>query len=143
MSQVRRHELIIEFVNRHGFANIEQLTSHFMVTPQTIRRDLNQLANLGQVRRHHGGASSSSSTKNSDYKTRLSSNMVAKNRIAEQVARSIPDGASLFINIGTTTEAIARALLNHQELNIVTNNLHVAGWTTGSFDTVDKRKLSL
>jgi|TARA_B110000977_G_scaffold115659_1_gene149439 DeoR family glycerol-3-phosphate regulon repressor len=126
MSQVRRHELIIEFVNRHGFANIEQLTSHFMVTPQTIRRDLNQLANLGQVRRHHGGASSSSSTKNSDYKTRLSSNMVAKNRIAEQVARSIPDGASLFINIGTTTEAIARALLNHQELNIVTNNLHVA-----------------
>ena len=31
MSQVRRHELIVDFVNRHGFANIEQLTSHFMV----------------------------------------------------------------------------------------------------------------
>jgi DeoR family glycerol-3-phosphate regulon repressor len=111
MSQVRRHELIVDFVNRHGFANIEQLTSHFMVTPQTIRRDLNQLANLGQVRRHHGGASSSSST---------------KNRIAEGVARNIPNGASLFINIGTTTEAIARALLQHEDLQIVTNNLHVA-----------------
>ncbi len=126
MSQARRHELIIEFVNQYGFANIEQLTSHFMVTPQTIRRDLNKLANLGQVRRHHGGAASSSSTKNSDYKTRLSFNMVAKNRIAENVARNIPNGASLFINIGTTTEAIARALLDHEELNIVTNNLHVA-----------------
>jgi DeoR family glycerol-3-phosphate regulon repressor len=97
-----------------------------MVTPQTIRRDLNQLANLGQVRRHHGGASSSSSTKNSDYSDRLSFNMGSKNRIAEGVARSIPNGASLFINIGTTTEAIARALLHHEDLQIVTNNLHVA-----------------
>lgn len=78
MSQVRRHELIVDFVNRHGFANIEQLTSHFMVTPQTIRRDLNQLANSGHVRRHHGGASSSSSTKNSDYSDRLSFNMGSK-----------------------------------------------------------------
>ena len=126
MSQVRRHELIVDFVNRHGFANIEQLPSHFMVTPQTIRRDLNQLANLGQVRRHHGGASSSSSTKNSDYSDRLSFNMGSKNRIAEGVARNIPNGASLFINIGTTTEAIARALLQHEDLQIVTNNLHVA-----------------
>jgi len=126
MSQVRRHELIVDFVNQRGFANIEQLTSHFMVTPQTIRRDLNQLANEGHIRRHHGGASSSSSTKNSDYNERLSFNMGPKNRIAEEVARSIPNGASLFINIGTTTEAIARALLHHEELRIVTNNLHVA-----------------
>jgi DeoR family glycerol-3-phosphate regulon repressor len=78
------------------------------------------------VRRHHGGASSSSSTKNSDYSDRLSFNMGSKNRIAEGVARSIPNGASLFINIGTTTEAIARALLHHEDLQIVTNNLHVA-----------------
>ncbi|MFQ3211245.1 DeoR/GlpR family transcriptional regulator [Candidatus Njordibacter sp. Uisw_039] len=126
MSQVRRHELIVDFVNQRGFANIEQLTSHFMVTPQTIRRDLNQLASLGQVRRHHGGASSSSSTKNSDYSDRLSFNMGAKIRIAEKVASCIPNGASLFINIGTTNEAIARALLHHEELQVVTNNLHVA-----------------
>lgn len=126
MSQVRRHELIVDFVNQRGFANIEQLTSHFMVTPQTIRRDLNQLASLGQVRRHHGGASSSSSTKNSDYSDRLSFNMGAKIRIAEKVANCIPNGASLFINIGTTNEAIARALLHHEELQVVTNNLHVA-----------------
>ena len=52
--------------------------------------------------------------------------MEAKNRIAEKVASSITNGASLFINIGTTTEAIARALLHHEELQIVTNNLHVA-----------------
>jgi DeoR family glycerol-3-phosphate regulon repressor len=42
------------------------------------------------------------------------------------VARQIPDHASLFINIGTTTEFIARALLNHAQLKVITNNLHVA-----------------
>lgn len=38
----------------------------------------------------------------------------------------IPDGASLFINIGTTTELIATKLLNHKNLHVVTNNIHVA-----------------
>jgi len=50
----------------------------------------------------------------------------AKQRIAEQVASEIPDHSSIFINIGTTTEAIAQALLNHNDLTIITNNLHVA-----------------
>jgi DeoR family glycerol-3-phosphate regulon repressor len=45
---------------------------------------------------------------------------------ADAVARQIPDHASLFINIGTTTESIARALLNHSHLKVITNNLHVA-----------------
>ena len=45
---------------------------------------------------------------------------------AEAVARHIPDDASLFINIGTTTEEVARALLRHRGLRIITNNLHVA-----------------
>jgi DeoR family glycerol-3-phosphate regulon repressor len=49
-----------------------------------------------------------------------------KQRIGEAIAAQIPDHASLFINIGTTTESIARALLNHNHLKIITNNLHVA-----------------
>ena len=48
------------------------------------------------------------------------------NRRAELVARHIPDEASLFINIGTTTEAVARALLGHSRLKVITNNLNVA-----------------
>ena len=49
-----------------------------------------------------------------------------KQRIGEAIAAQIPDHASLFINIGTTTESIARALLNHNHLKIITNNLNVA-----------------
>ena len=49
-----------------------------------------------------------------------------KRRIAQLVAAHIPDHASLFINIGTTTEEIARHLLQHVGLRIITNNLNVA-----------------
>lgn len=42
------------------------------------------------------------------------------------VARHIPDQASLFINLGTTTESVAHALLRHRGLRVITNNLHVA-----------------
>ena len=49
-----------------------------------------------------------------------------KARIAEARGDQIPDGATLFIDIGTTPEAVAHALLNHNNLRIVTNNLNVA-----------------
>ncbi|VEB39793.1 Glycerol-3-phosphate regulon repressor [Chromobacterium violaceum] len=49
-----------------------------------------------------------------------------KRRIAACVARHIPDNASLFINLGTTTEEVAKALHRHRGLRVITNNLHVA-----------------
>ena len=49
-----------------------------------------------------------------------------KQRIAVAVAAQIPDHASLFINIGTTTEEVAKELLGHKALRIITNNLNVA-----------------
>jgi DeoR family glycerol-3-phosphate regulon repressor len=38
----------------------------------------------------------------------------------------VPDGCSLILNIGTTTEAIARELMRHRGLRVITNNLNVA-----------------
>lgn len=126
MAQRRRQDLIMELIQKNGFVTTEQLVEHFQVTPQTIRRDLNQLAEQSRVRRHHGGAGIDSSTVNTAYHTRKIMELEAKEHIAETLVRLIPDNASLFINIGTTTETIARALLNHNNLRIVTNNLHVA-----------------
>uniref|UniRef100_A0A1I7Y393 HTH deoR-type domain-containing protein n=1 Tax=Steinernema glaseri TaxID=37863 RepID=A0A1I7Y393_9BILA len=96
------------------------------VTPQTIRRDINQLAEVNLLRRYHGGAAYDSSIENTAYAMRADQMRDEKQRIAEAIAAQIPDHASLFINIGTTTESIARALLNHNHLKIITNNLHVA-----------------
>ena len=48
------------------------------------------------------------------------------------MAKEIPDNASLFINIGTTTEAVAQALCDHRKLKIITNNLNVATMLTSN-----------
>lgn len=127
MAQQTRHEKILDLVNRQGFATIEELVQTFGVTPQTVRRDLNILHEQSLLRRYHGGAGSlGSSTANTTYQQRQVHNADEKRRIAAAVAENIPDHASLFINIGTTNEAIAHALLARRSLKVITNNLHVA-----------------
>ena len=126
MKQTERHARIIEIVTSSGFATIEELAQQFNVTQQTIRRDLKELDHENKVQRYHGGAGLNSSTLNTSYSNRKVSFLKEKQLIAKEVAKAIPDNASLFINIGTTTEAIAQALLKHHNLTIITNNLHVA-----------------
>src|SRR3546814_13540180 len=46
----------------------------------------------------------------------------------------LPDNASLFINIGTTTEQVANALVDHKGLRVITNNLNVANILGGKPD---------
>jgi DeoR family glycerol-3-phosphate regulon repressor len=121
-----RHAEIVALVRQRGFVTIEKLAQRFDVTVQTIRRDLTQLAEAGKVQRFHGGAGLPSSVENIDYSTRKVLNLSEKQRIAHLVAQQIPDHSSLFINIGTTTEAVARELLGHQDLRFITNNLNVA-----------------
>src|SRR5690606_1920655 len=126
MNLAPRQLSILELVRERGYVSIEELAQQFTVTPQTIRRDINQLGEAGLLRRYHGGAAHDSSVQNTAYTQRARQMRDEKRRIADAMAAHIPDQASLFINIGTTTEAIAHALLNHRGLKIITNNLHVA-----------------
>lgn len=126
MKQIERHTLIVDRVNQAGYVTIEDLASEFNVTHQTIRRDLTELENEDKIQRFHGGAGQHSSVSNTPYSNRKVAFFEEKQRIAEAIAKEIPDHASMFINIGTTTEAIAQALMNHKGLTIITNNLHVA-----------------
>lgn len=121
-----RQARIVELVTRRGFVDIDTLVRHFGVTPQTIRRDLNQLGAEGRLARYHGGAGLPSSVENVDYAARQVLHPAEKQRIARRAASLIPDRASLFINIGTTTEAVASELVRHQGLRVITNNLNVA-----------------
>ncbi len=121
-----RHERIKQMVVTKGFITIDQLAKAFGVTPQTIRRDINALSQSGAIQRFHGGAGAASSTENVAYNERKIICFKEKQRIAQMVARQIPDHASLFINIGTTTEAVAQALIHHKRLRVITNNLNVA-----------------
>jgi DeoR family transcriptional regulator, glycerol-3-phosphate regulon repressor len=123
---LKRHEKIIGLVQERGFVTIEAMARQFKVTPQTIRRDIHILSGRGVVQRYHGGAGTGSSTENFPYSDRKVLCFQEKRRIAEMVAQHIPDHASLFINIGTTTEEVAKALCHHQKLKVITNNLNVA-----------------
>ncbi|MDX5930625.1 DeoR/GlpR family DNA-binding transcription regulator [Acidiphilium acidophilum] len=117
---------IVALVASRGFQTIDALAQHFDVTVQTIRRDLNALAAEGRISRYRGGAGLPSSIENMEYARRKVVHLAAKQRIAALVAADVPERASLFINIGSTTEQVARALLDHQHLRVITNNLNVA-----------------
>lgn len=126
MKQTQRYETIIDLVRQRGYVSTEELVAHFDVSAQTIRRDLNELAEQNKILRHHGGAAVTSSSVNAAYQDRKGMWSVEKARIARRVASLIPDGATLFIDIGTTPEAVAHALQEHHNLRIVTNNINVA-----------------
>jgi DeoR family glycerol-3-phosphate regulon repressor len=55
MKQTQRHDAIIELVKLQGYVSTEELVEQFSVSPQTIRRDLNDLADQNKILRHHGG----------------------------------------------------------------------------------------
>lgn len=121
-----RQQQVLQWVQREGFAAIDHLAESFAVTPQTVRRDINELCSLGLLRRYHGGAGLPSSVENIAYQARQDLYLEEKRRIATLLAEHLPNQASLFINLGTTNEEVARALLGHQGLRVITNNLNVA-----------------
>jgi DeoR family glycerol-3-phosphate regulon repressor len=121
-----RQQNILEQVRSRGFLSVEHLAGQCGVTPQTIRKEINELAARALVQRFHGGVGLQSSLENASYGIRRVLNLAEKQRIARLVAGHIPARASLFINIGTTTEEVARELATRKGLRIITNNLHVA-----------------
>jgi len=126
MNLSQRQQQILQRVQQQGFVSIDDLVASFNVTPQTVRRDINALCDLGVLRRFHGGAGLPSSVENIAYPARQILNLEEKQRIAQLVAQHIPDKSSLFINLGTTTEEVAKALADHTGLRVITNNLNVA-----------------
>jgi DeoR family glycerol-3-phosphate regulon repressor len=122
----RRQAEILSLLRETGRVAVEELASMFEVSPQTIRRDLNELSEARAITRVHGGAIVASGVENLAYEARKLVAHQHKRLIGEAAARLIPDNSSLFINIGTTTEEVAHALSGRSGLLVITNNLHVA-----------------
>ncbi len=121
-----RQDAIVALAREHGRVTVDDLAAHFDVTPQTIRRDLNELSARQILQRVHGGAVFSTGVANLEYEKRRQIAAGEKAAIGRAAASLIPDGASLFVNIGTTTEAVSEALLSHDALMVITNNINVA-----------------
>jgi DeoR family glycerol-3-phosphate regulon repressor len=118
---------LLAAVQAQGSVTVEHLAEKLGVTLQTVRRDVQRMADDGLLTRFHGGVRVPGSTvENIAHRQRENLYAEGKNRIARAVAAAVPDDCALILNIGTTTEAIARALLHHSGLRVITNNLNVA-----------------
>ncbi|HQT78362.1 MAG: DeoR family transcriptional regulator [Rhodospirillales bacterium 20-64-7] len=122
----RRQNEIIALLRETGRVGVEDLARQFEVSPQTIRRDLNEMSEGRLITRVHGGAIVASGVENLAYEARKLVAQSHKRLIGEAAARLIPDNSSLFINLGTTTEEVAHALAGRSGLLVITNNLNVA-----------------
>ena len=127
MKLTDRQTQIIEFLtSRGGTLSSSELTESFDVSVQTIRKDLNELSDLGVVRRVHGGITLPTQSRNLSFTNRQVINFEEKQQIAKLTAKYIPDGSSLFLGIGTTPGQIAEHLIYHTGLKVITNNLNAA-----------------
>ncbi|WP_024588794.1 DeoR/GlpR family DNA-binding transcription regulator [Aliihoeflea sp. 2WW] len=121
-----RHAEIVQLAKDSGRVLVDDLAVRFDVSPQTIRKDLNELCDKRLLARIHGGAVIPSGIENMEYEARRRIAAEEKQGIGRAAAALVPDNASLFINIGTTTEAVSEALGDHKGLMVITNNINVA-----------------
>lgn len=129
----KRHTEIVEIISRRGYATIEELVATFAVTPQTLRRDLQELSDRGLLRRHHGGASANWSTANADYELRHVETADGKAAIGEAAAELVKPGSSLFLTPGTTIDALAKAIADRAP-----NGLRVITTSTTAAATLER-----
>lgn len=121
-----RQRQILTIVQQIGFTTIETLAERFGVSAQTVRRDIIQLQAGNYLQRFHGGAGLASGGFRSAYAQKLTVSPQGKQRIGAAVAGIVPAGASVFLDVGTTVEAAARALLDKPGLRVVTASVSVA-----------------
>ncbi|NJM83372.1 MAG: DeoR/GlpR transcriptional regulator [Tabrizicola sp.] len=131
MSQTHRERLIIERLTGSGAARIADLARDLAVSEETIRRTLKKLEQLGTVSRVHGGVHLKDWGPEPNFALRLGLNPGPKRVIARRMAEIIKNGASLFLDVGSTTAYVADALRNHRDLLVVTNSLPVAQTLAG------------
>jgi DeoR/GlpR family transcriptional regulator of sugar metabolism len=104
----------------HGKVLATELAARFAVSEDTIRRDLRELAKLGECRKVYGGALLPSPDLGT-FQTRSNLHKASKSALAKTAASLVRNGQTLFIDAGSTNLAVAQALDQTQKLTIITN----------------------
>ena len=121
-----RRDTILDLVQERGVISVGALAEILDVSTQTIRRDIDELCATEGLRRRHGHVELAEDRLNTPFDQRTDTNFTAKRAIGQAASRLIPDGATLFISIGSTALAVANALRARKELTVITNNLSAA-----------------
>jgi DeoR family glycerol-3-phosphate regulon repressor len=121
-----RREHILEKISNHRKVTVADIASSLDVSDETVRRDLKDLEKEGLLRRIHGGAISVAAIRDEPISERVRKAAQEKGIIAQLASELISDGTSVFLNIGSTIEALARQLDRFDDLKVYTNSLNVA-----------------
>lgn len=130
MRPEERRRKIVDLVREHRRVSVEFLAELLDLSRETIRRDLTDLADRGEVVKYHGGASFPDGGSEGSFDARLLENTAQKRAIARQAAALFQDGDSLFIDTGTTTQFFAEELAVKSGLTIITNSAAIAHTVT-------------
>ena len=122
----KRHGAILTLLQGSGSLSLTALSQQLGVSAETVRRDVRALAESGAVVRVHGAVGLAGQIGEAPFDRRMRENASAKRAIARTLADSISDGDSLMIDTGTTTSFLARELLGHRRLTVVTNSSDIA-----------------
>ncbi|MBT9489630.1 MAG: DeoR/GlpR transcriptional regulator [Rubrivivax sp.] len=121
-----RQERIVDILRATPSISVVELAQRLAVSGETIRRDLQALADDGIVQKFHGGVSLHRDVQESPFQLRLRSNVAAKRRLAQQLSALLPDGASLVLDNSSTACFVAEALAERRGLTVATPSLEVA-----------------
>jgi DeoR/GlpR family transcriptional regulator of sugar metabolism len=122
-----RLQLIERFINERQHVRVAELSKYFAVSEPTIRRDLQKLEEMGQIRRAHGGASAMERAMlELPIVQRVVECIEEKRRIGRAAAQLIQDDETIFLGSGTTTLEVARHLHEKKNLTVITNAINVA-----------------
>jgi len=128
----QRRANVLEFVEHKGFASLKQLADEIAVSESTLRRDLEYLESIGQIRRTRGGAAYVGESL-AGFEDRRSLALREKQRIGRRVAELVGTGETIILDGGTTTLEVARHLAG-KSLQVVTNSLPIVNHLVGVAD---------
>lgn len=126
MNHSKRHSDILKLVQDEGTITIVDLATRLGVSLETIRRDVKPLASDGSIVKMHGAIGLPSIVGEAPFERRMRENADAKRLIARVVAATVADGDSIMLDTGTTTSYLARELLGHRRLTVITNSSDIA-----------------
>ncbi|WP_048646943.1 DeoR/GlpR family DNA-binding transcription regulator [Nitratireductor soli] len=126
MNYSPRYGQILELLTQEGTMGVNDLAQRLNVSVETVRRDVKALASHGEIVRMHGAIALPSVVSEAPFERRMRENRQSKEAIAKLAASTIRDGESVMLDTGTTTSLLARALLDHRQLTVVTNSSDIA-----------------
>lgn len=122
----KRHGEILRLLREEGTLSVADLAGRLGVSLETVRRDVRPLTDDGQVLKMHGAVGLPAHIGEAPFERRMRENAAAKRAIARHAAATIRDGESIMMDTGTTTSFLARELLGHRRLTVVTNSSDIA-----------------